>query len=60
LTGAVIPTAIDTVPETVAPFAGDLIVTPPPGVDVGVAVGVGLLNTRTERSEVPINWLAES
>jgi hypothetical protein len=66
LTGALVRTAIDTVPETVPPFAGEVIATPPVGVGVGagvevrVGVGVGLLNTRTVRAEVPIIWLAES
>jgi hypothetical protein len=66
LTGALVRTAIETVPETVEPFAGEEIATPPVGVGVGagvevwVGVGVGLLNTRTDRAEVPTNWLAES
>ena len=40
VTGALVATAIDTVPETVEPLAGDEIVTPPVGVGVGAGVAV--------------------
>jgi hypothetical protein len=40
LTGAVYRTAIDTVPETVEPLVGDVIVTCPVGVGVPTGVGV--------------------
>jgi hypothetical protein len=53
-----IPTAMDTVPETVAPFAGDVILTLPVGA--GVGVGLGPFFTRTSLEEVPSNWLVES
>jgi hypothetical protein len=41
LTGETFCTTIDTVPETVAPDFGDVIVTPPAGVGVGAGVEVG-------------------
>ena len=40
LTGETVVTAIDTVPETVAPDTGDVIFTPPLGVAVAAGVGV--------------------
>ena len=54
-----IVTAIETVPETVAPLDGDVMVTLP-AVGVGVGVGVDLFFTRIILEEVPINRLAES